>query len=69
MGSLISDGERLLFCIRQGRFVEAVGFAISDECRMAKMDDLSERASSKDPRLVLSLTWVASPADAGRPAR
>jgi hypothetical protein len=55
--SLLDDDVPVLF-IRHGQFVDAVGFDISDDDRVAKLKDFSDRDWNKQPRLVLSLTWV-----------
>ena len=56
--SLLDGDEGPVLVIRQGRFVESVGFDIADDGRVATLDDLSERDWDKEPRLVLSLTWI-----------
>jgi hypothetical protein len=58
--SLISGDAPPPFMMRHGQFVDAVGFDISDDGRVAKGKDLSDRDWDKEPRLVLSLTWVAA---------
>jgi hypothetical protein len=57
--SLLGDDAPVLF-MRHGQFVDAVGFEISDDGRVAKPKDLSHRDWDKEPRLVLSLSWVAA---------
>jgi hypothetical protein len=46
--------------MRHGEFVDASGFIVDDDGRTAKLDTdaLSKRDWEKEPRLVLSLTWV-----------
>ena len=57
------------FMMRHGQFVDAVGFDISDDGRVARGKDLSDRDWDKEPRLVLSLTWVAAEAVTSRSPR
>jgi hypothetical protein len=52
------------FFIRHGQFVEAVGFTITDDGRVAKLDDLSKWDWETRPRIQLSLTWTDE--EAGR---
>jgi hypothetical protein len=66
--SLLS-GDPPVFFMRHGQFVDAVGFEISDDGRVAKPKDLSDRDWDKEPRLVLSLTWVAAEAVTSRSPR
>ena len=69
LGALIEGDDRPTFVIRHGEFVEAVGFAISDDGRVAKMDDLEKRDWEKDPQLVLKLSWVGTEAASSRSPR
>ncbi len=62
---LLPDDRPVLF-MRHGRFVEAVGFEIGDDGRVAKPDDLSKHDWGKEPRVRLSLTWVATEATTAR---
>ena len=55
--------------MRHGQFVDAVGFDISDDGRVARGKDLSDRDWNTDPRLVLSLSWVAAEAVTSRSPR
>lgn len=57
------------FMMRHGQFVDAVGFDISDDGRVARGKDLSDWDWDKEPRLVLSLTWVAAEAVTSRSPR
>ena len=54
------DGPVLL--MRHGQFVDAVGFDITDDGRVAKFTDLDDHDWNKEPHLVLSLTWVGTEA-------
>lgn len=60
--TLMSDmGDRgPILVIQHGQFVDAVGFTIEDDGRVAKMDDLSKRDWEKEPHLEMSLTWSAT---------
>ncbi len=53
----IADGEPL-FLIRHGQFVDAAGFTITDDGRVAKLDDLSKWDWEARPRLEVWLTWT-----------
>jgi hypothetical protein len=58
---LDKDGEFApIFMIRHAEFVDASGFILDDDGRVAKLDveALSKRDWEKEPRVVLSLTWV-----------
>ncbi len=44
--------------LRHGQFVEAVGFDIADDGRVARMKNLNDHDWEKEPRIALSLTWV-----------
>jgi hypothetical protein len=57
--SLFGDDPPIFF-MRHGQFVDGVGFEISDDGRVAKLKELSDRNWDKEPRLVLSLSWVAA---------
>ena len=59
--SLLGDDSPALF-MRHGQFVEAVGFDITDDGRVAKFSSLTDHDWDKEPHLVLSLTWVAAEA-------
>ncbi len=50
-----------VFFMRHGQFVDAVGFDIADDGRVAKLKQ-DDRDWNKDPHMVLSLTWVATEA-------
>jgi hypothetical protein len=56
------DDDQPTFFIRHGQFVEAVGFDITDDGRVATMKKQDDHDWDKDPTLVLSLTWVATEA-------
>jgi len=56
------DDDQPVFFIRHGQFVEAVGFDISDDGRVATMTKQDDHDWDKEPRLSLSLTWVATEA-------
>ncbi len=60
---LLPDDRTALF-LREGQFVEAVGFTISDDGRVARLDDLSKRDWEKEPRLHLSLVWTTAEGEA-----
>jgi hypothetical protein len=62
LDALLEGDERPTFLMRHGEFVASVGFTVSDDGRVAKMDDLEDRDWDKEPQLVLSLTWVATEA-------
>ena len=57
--SLFGDDPPVFF-MRHGQFVDAVGFEMSDDGRVAKLKELSDRNWDKEPHLVLSLSWVAA---------
>lgn len=59
--SLLDDDEPVFF-IRHGQFVEAVGFDISDDGRVATMKKQDDHDWDKEPKLALSLTWTATEA-------
>jgi hypothetical protein len=68
--SLFDDnGDAPVFFIRHGQFVDAVGFETSDDGRVAKPKDLGDHDWNKDPRLVLSLTWIGTEAVTSRSPR
>ncbi len=56
------DDEEPMFYMRHGQFVDAVGFEITDDGRVARMKKLDDHDWEKDPKVVLSLTWVATEA-------
>jgi hypothetical protein len=62
LGALLEGDERPSFFMRHAEFVEAVGFSITDDGRVAKLDDFSDRDWTKEPRLVLKLSWVSTEA-------
>lgn len=62
LDALLEGDQRPTLLIRHGQFVDSVGFTVSDDGRVAKLDDFSDRDWDKQPRLVLSLTWVATEA-------
>ncbi len=59
--SLFGDDGPVFF-MRHGQFVDAVGFDITDDGRVAKLVNLDDHDWNKDPHLVLSVTWVATEA-------
>ncbi len=63
-GSLdaMPDAELPIVVIQHGQFIDATGFDISDDGRLARPQDQSKRDWDREPRLVLSLTWVAAEA-------
>jgi len=58
--SIMEDDFAPIFMIRHGEFVDGAGFTFDDDGRVAKLDTdaLSKRDWEKEPRLVLSLSWV-----------
>jgi hypothetical protein len=64
--SLFADAGPTVF-IQGGRFVEAKGFTLQDNGRVAKPDDFCGRDWEKEPVLTLSLTWTASAETVTRP--
>ncbi len=59
--SLLDDDQPTIL-MRHGQFIAANGFDISDDNRVAKLADLDDWDWDKNPRMVLSLTWVATEA-------
>jgi hypothetical protein len=60
--SALSDDVPVIF-IRHGQFVDAAGFDISDDGRVAKpTNELENRDWDKDRHMVMSLSWVATEA-------
>jgi hypothetical protein len=59
--SLFADDGPVFF-MRHGQFVDAVGFDITDDGRVAKLTDLDDHDWNKDPHLVLSVSWAATEA-------
>ena len=60
--SLLCDDAPIFF-LRHGQFVGAVGFDISDDGRVATPGkEIEDHDWDKEPRLTLSLTWVATEA-------
>ncbi len=58
--------ERTPLFLRHGQFTEAVGFDITDDGRVARLEDLSKHDWDKEPRLHLSLTWTTLDTERGR---
>ncbi len=65
VADLLPDESTALF-LRHGEFVEATGFTISDDGRVARLQDLSNRDWDKEPRLHLSLSWTAVESTTGK---
>ena len=60
------DGGQPVVLMQHGQFVDGVGFDVTDDGRVAKLQDLDKHDWDKDPKLVLSLTWVAAEAGKAR---
>ncbi len=56
------DDKQPTFCMQHGQFVDAAGFEITDDGRVAKLGNLDDHDWEKQPKVVLSLTWVAAEA-------
>jgi hypothetical protein len=56
------DDRQPVCVMRHGQFVDAVGFDITDDGRVAKIKQMDDHDWDKDPTLVLSLTWVSTEA-------
>ena len=58
LAGLLGDFERMQFALARGKFVDATGFAISDDGALATPLAIEAELTEGAPPLVLSLAWV-----------